>query len=121
MEHMDEVPDHDYHLAVADTGVWLEFDAWGWEFYFGAPFYYSEPKDTQRVACTKYLVDRGYIDQLLIGQDICMKMVLKAYGGLGYDCFLKYGVPMLKRAGIGDAQIHTLLVANPMRVLPMSL
>lgn len=121
MEHMDEVPDSDYHLAVAETGVFLEFGAWGEEVYYEAPWFIHEPTDFQRAQCAKLLVDRGYTEQILIGQDVWLKQFLHKYGGDGYDCFLTYGAPLLKHFGLSDSQINTMLVDNPKRALPLAL
>ncbi|MCL4552391.1 MAG: hypothetical protein M1305_02385, partial [Candidatus Marsarchaeota archaeon] len=121
MEHMDEVPDSDYHLAVAATGVFLEFGAWGEEVYYEAPWFIHEPTDVQRAQCAKVLVDRGYTEQILIGQDVWLKQFLHKYGGDGYDCFLTYGAPLLKHLGLSDRQINTLLIDNPKRALSLGL
>ena len=119
MEHMDEQPDHDYHLEVAGTGVYLEFDTWGSEFYYGPPYSVPEPRDIQRAECVKYLIDRGHLNQLLLAQDVWLRQLMKKYGGEGYDSLLRYGVPRLKMAGVTDEQIRTMLVENPKRLLPL--
>lgn len=121
VEHMDEVPDSDYHLAVAEAGVFLEFGAWGEEVYYEAPWFIHEPTDVQRAQCAKVLVDHGHAEQILIGQDVWLKQFLHKYGGDGYDCFLTYDVPLLKHLGLSDGQIRTMLVENPKRALTLSL
>ncbi len=119
MEHMDEQPDFDYQLRVAATGVYLEFDTWGSEFYYGPPYMVPEPRDIERAACVKNLIDHGHIGQLLMAQDVWLKQLMKKYGGEGYDSFFRYGIPRLKQNGVTDAQIHTMLVENPARLLPV--
>ena len=121
MVHMDEHPDSLYHQAIADKGVYVEFDTWGTEIDYDFPsFFHSNPKDVRRVECAKFLLDRGYVDQMLISQDIWLKQMLRAYGGHGYDHFLRWDVPLLKRAGVSEEQIDAMLVKNPMRVLPLA-
>jgi phosphotriesterase-related protein len=119
MEHMDEQPYADYQLRVADTGVFMEFDTWGSEFYYGPPYMVPEPRDMQRAACVKNLIDHGHLDQLLMAQDVWLRQLMKKYGGEGYDSFFRYGIPWLKKAGVTDEQIHVMLVDNPRRLLPI--
>jgi phosphotriesterase-related protein len=53
---------------------------------------------------------------LLLSQDVFLKMMLTRYGGYGYGYILEHFVPRLRRHGVTDAQIDTMLVANPARV-----
>jgi phosphotriesterase-related protein len=53
---------------------------------------------------------------LLLSQDVFLKMMLSRYGGFGYGYVLKHFAPRLKRLGVSEAQIATLLQANPRRV-----
>jgi phosphotriesterase-related protein len=119
MEHMDEQPDYDYHLRVAATGVYLEFDTWGSEFYYGPPYMVPEPRDIQRAECVRNLIDHGHVSQLLMAQDVWLRQLMKKYGGEGYDSFFRYGVPRLNQNGVTDADIRTMLVDNPARLLPV--
>lgn len=119
MEHMDEQPYADYQLRMADTGVFMEFDTWGSEFYYGPPYMVPEPRDMQRAACVKNLIDHGHLDQLLMAQDVWLRQLMKKYGGEGYDSFFRYGIPWLKKAGVTEEQIHVMLVDNPRRLLPI--
>lgn len=43
-------------------------------------------------------------------------MMLTRYGGYGYGYILEHFVPRLRRHGVTNAQIETLLVTNPARV-----
>jgi phosphotriesterase-related protein len=63
------------------------------------------------------LIERGYLNQILLSQDVCLKINLAKYGGMGYTHILKKVVPMIKDAGISEQQINTMLVDNPRRVL----
>ena len=119
MEHMDEQPYADYQLRMAQTGAYMEFDTWGSEFYYGPPYMVPEPRDMQRAECVKTLIDHGHLEQLLMAQDVWLRQLMKKYGGEGYDSFFRYGIPWLKRAGVTDEQIRTMLVENPRRVLPI--
>jgi phosphotriesterase-related protein len=44
-------------------------------------------------------------------------MDLRTYGGYGYDHILRDIVPALRRGGVSDGDIQTILVDNPRRVL----
>ena len=49
------------------------------------------------------LLDEGYERQLLLSQDVCMKMQLRRYGGHGYSHILRHTVPSLRRRGVDRA------------------
>jgi phosphotriesterase-related protein len=108
---------------MADLGIYIEFDCFGHEFYCdnGAydgdwPWYFSS--DTERVAGLCRMVEAGYTDQLLVSQDICVKMQLKRYGAYGYAHVLENVRPMLIRAGVSEGQIDRMMVRNPARLFP---
>jgi phosphotriesterase-related protein len=114
--HLDHVRDLDYHLRVADRGVFVEYDGFGREYYWAAADVYWG-NDAWRIHALAELIDRGYIGQLLVSQDVCFKMDLREYGGYGYDHILIDIVPDLLRSGIRAADLDTILVTNPGRVL----
>jgi phosphotriesterase-related protein len=123
LEHLDEAAavDPGYVLRVAAEGVYVEFDGWGSEFYYGPPYNVVEPRDAERAVAVKRLIDAGHLERVLITQDIWLKQQMKRYGGDGYDCLLKHGLPRLLEAGVTDEQIRMMLVDNPRRLLPLSL
>jgi phosphotriesterase-related protein len=121
LEHLDEQPVHDYQLAVAETGCYLEFDTWGSEFYYGPPYSVPEPRDIERAESVKFLIDQGHLEQLLLAQDVWLRQLMKKYGGEGYDSLFRYGIPRLRMAGVTDEQIRVMLVDNPRRLLPLGL
>ena len=43
-------------------------------------------------------------------------MMLTHYGGFGYGYILRHFAPRLRRHGVSDAQLNTLLRDNPRRV-----
>ena len=114
--HLDGRLDLDYHKAVADSGAFVEFDGFGIEWYTDQWDVYP-PRDTERIAALVRLLDAGYVDQVLLSQDVFAKTQLRRYGGWGYDHILTNLVPMFKRAGITEAQITTMMVHNPARLL----
>ena len=116
MDHMDANPELDYHLRVADLGVFVEYDHFGREYYAG---HMQRPytKDARRVELLQALVERGYGGQLLVSQDVCAKIDLHRHGGNGYDHVLRRIVPALRAGGVEDDAIHALLGENPRRAL----
>jgi phosphotriesterase-related protein len=109
---------------MADLGIYIEFDCFGHEFYCdnGAydgdwPWYFSS--DTERVAGLIKMLEAGYAEQLLISQDICVKMQLRRYGAYGYAHLLENVRPMLLRAGATESQIDTMMVRNTARLFPL--
>jgi phosphotriesterase-related protein len=60
----------------------------------------------------------GHAKQIVLSNEIVSKFRLRKYGGLGYAHLLENIVPDLKYFGVTDAQIHTMLVENPRRLLP---
>ena len=59
---------------------------------------------------------RGYGHKLLLSQDVFLKMMLTRYGGFGYAYVLRHFVPRLRRLGVAEEAIRTMLVDNPRRV-----
>jgi phosphotriesterase-related protein len=118
--HMDQVHDLNYTMAAIERGVFVEYDAWGREYYreeWGWNFVMGQ--DAWRVEFTKQLIESGYSDRLLFAQDVCFKTDLRAYGGWGYAHILNHIVPMLLDAGVPRAAIMRILKDNPARALTL--
>ena len=100
--------------SLAARGAWVSIDIWGDEDAYGGR---GMPTDRRRAAAVHQALDEGWMGQLLIAQDVCLKTQLRTYGGRGYDHILA-GVPaLLLGAGLPVAIIPTLLVENPRRLL----
>jgi phosphotriesterase-related protein len=116
LSHMDSQLDSSYHMAIADTGAFVEFDCFGIEWHFDRTDTYA-PWDPERVQLLVRMVEAGYAGQMLLSHDIFTKMQLKRYGGWGYDHLLLNLCPRFRKAGITDEQIHTMMVENPRKLL----
>ncbi len=118
--HVDEAPMTpeflEYHARLAEKGVYLEYDDFGQKEYYPA-LGIVPVEDSERVDFLLKLIDRGYLNQILLSQDVCLKINLATYGGMGYTHILKKVVPMMEDAGIGEQQIKAMLVDNPRRAL----
>ena len=109
--HMDV----EYQHSLAERGAWLEYDMIGME-YFYADENAQSPSDEENARAIKALIDAGFIDRVLMSQDVFMKIMLTRFGGHGYGYILKYFVPRLRRHGVTNEQIETMMIANPASV-----
>ncbi|MHC4872386.1 MAG: phosphotriesterase family protein [Planctomycetota bacterium] len=103
---------------LARSGCCLEYDLFG-----SNPFYplrfgvFKRPCDRERIEQLLDLISRGYIKQLLISQDICLKTKLVHYGGQGYAHILKNILPQMQARGMTEEQIRIIMTENPARLL----
>jgi phosphotriesterase-related protein len=95
------------HVHAAEQGAWLEFDG------------IREASLEKHVTFVKNLIDRGFLDRLLISQDAGWYRVGEPGGGnfRGYDLLFTRFIPDLKKAEVSSSQIRRLLVTNPSRAL----
>jgi phosphotriesterase-related protein len=119
--HIDVENHEDYIFRLLDTGVFVEFDNFGkematdlWDVKPGSGRFAT---DWERIHLLKKLVDRGFERQILLSCDVCLKSLLHAYGGWGYDHVLTHIVPMAIEVGVTREQIDMMLVGNPARWL----
>ena len=106
--HCDMVPDHDYHLALVARGAWIQFDT-----VQGV----HEWDTQQRLGWLRSLADAGHLDRVLLSQDVCLRSDYAAMGGPGYAYVVTTFADRLRDAGFDDADITTLTVDNPRRML----
>lgn len=115
--HVDVDIKLDYIREIVESGAFVEFDNFGKEYYInkrsrgfsGGVF----ARDIERVIAIKKLIDVGYLKNIMISCDICLKSLLHQYGGWGYDHILTNIVPMMEEVGITNEQILTILSKNP--------
>ena len=91
-------------LPIAEKGVYLEVDNIG---------YLDYQPESVRADNVAALVTEGFVDQVLLSEDICMLNHLKYTGGKGYEYLLKVFVPLLRERSVTDEQIHRMMVVNP--------
>lgn len=116
LSHLDAVIDVAYHLRALELGVVVGFDSFGQDLYF-EPMW-KAPSDLERMRLLATLVAQGFERQLVLGQDVCMKGLLRAYGGMGYDHLLRRIVPTLRRhLGVTEPALAAMLVETPRRLL----
>ncbi len=119
--HLDIQIEFDYMNSVLKRGAYLEFDNFGKEFYIikkpgefaGGAF----ACDIERVRMIMKLAAEGYEDRLLLANDVCLKILLRTYGGWGYDHVLSNIVPMLLSEGMDERTVKKITELNPRRFL----
>lgn len=117
ISHIDVENREDYVFSLLKKGVYVEFDNFGKEYYIRREVrnsgYGLFVRDTDRVAFLKKIIDRGYLRRVLLSCDLCLKNLMHAYGGWGYDHVLVNILPMMQDEGITNEQIETMLIENP--------
>lgn len=107
--HLDRRLDFDTHRGLAEQGFMLGYDCTSKDWY--------EP-DALRVEHVARMFEAGLGTHLLLSSDLARRSQLVAWGGgPGYTHVPWRIVPWLRRVGLGDAELHTLLVENPARLL----
>ena len=113
--HADSYPSLEHYLAIVDRGASVEFD------FLGMSFTPQEQYGEERTAgllCE--LLARGHAERILLSQDVCHNSQLKRYGGNGYVHLAETFLPRLRAAGVSEAEIETMTVSNPRRILTIS-
>ena len=118
IDHIDRaVRERENRIALAKLGLMIEYDLFGREGHYPAAHRKIDlPNDHQRINEILDLVEAGYIDQILISQDIWNKTQRRKYGGWGYAHILDNVVPVMKSKGMTDAEIRTIMVDNPAKL-----
>ena len=117
----DRVTDREALKALADTGCFIEYDGFGTEDtainLSITSRTYNPPSDDQRLDRIEFLVSEGYLDQIVMAHDVSNKYQYTRFGGKGYAHILNNIVPRMKRRGLSERQVQTILVDNPRRAL----
>jgi phosphotriesterase-related protein len=106
--HVDERPDIDVLARLADEGCSIQFDVIDKQMYL---------LDETRAELVHALIQRGYVRQLLLSHDRNRDHEMRYSGHTGYCHIFEDFLPRLRRLGVTDDQIQTMMVENPARVL----
>lgn len=110
--HADSYPVLDHYLEIIARGASIEFD------FLGMSFTPTERHgETRVVELLCELLSRGHADRILLSQDVCHDSQLTRYEGHGYVYLADSFLPRLRAAGVSDAEIETMTVGNPRRLL----
>lgn len=111
--HLDRNMDWDYHIQVAERGVYFGYDQISKSKYY---------PDGQRVEFICRMIKAGYGKQLMLSMDLARRSDFSAYGGQpGHTYFMKNFVPKLRSAGLSEELINRLICDNPKRALVMDI
>ena len=99
----------DYHESLIRRGAFVSFD------HFGTAA--SSFDDVRALEYVVALIDKGLTRHILLSQDVCFQSSLRARGGNGYDFLLTRIVPQLRKQGVSDETVSTILITNPRQAL----
>jgi predicted metal-dependent phosphotriesterase family hydrolase len=110
--HADSHPEPTHWRAILSRGASIEFD------FLGMSFTPQERKAEPRlVPLLLDLLAAGFADRILLSQDVCHNEQLRYYGGNGYTYIQESFLPSLRAAGVSQAEIDQMTIANPRRIL----
>jgi phosphotriesterase-related protein len=109
--HADSYPVLDHYLEIVARGASLEFD------FIGMPWERERINEQRTVELVCELLSRGHADRILLSQDVCNDSQLVRFGGNGYAYLADVFLTRLRGAGVSDAEIDTMTVTNPRRLL----
>jgi predicted metal-dependent phosphotriesterase family hydrolase len=113
--HADSYPRLEHWLAIVERGASVELD------FLGMTFTPQERHGEGRVIdLIRELLSRGHAERVLLSQDVCHDSQLRRYGGNGYTYLADTFLPRLREAGVSAAEIETMTVANPRRLLTIA-
>jgi predicted metal-dependent phosphotriesterase family hydrolase len=113
--HADSYPRLEHWLAIVERGASVELD------FLGMTFTPQERHGESRVIdLLRELLSRGHAERVLLSQDVCHDSQLRRYGGNGYTYLADTFLPRLREAGVSAAEIETMTVANPRRLLTIA-
>lgn len=104
-----------YQTALAKRGAYIEYDMIGMDYWY-ADQGVQCPSDEENATAIKRLIDLGHLDRILLSQDVFLKMMLTRHGGFGYAYVVTHFADRLRRHGVTDAELRTMLIDNPRRV-----
>jgi predicted metal-dependent phosphotriesterase family hydrolase len=95
-------------IAIAKRGAYVGFD------HSGKP---NDPRADEYVKTILTLLDAGLVNRICLSSDFASEKNLRKNGGPGIDMTITDFVPRLRRAGVNEATLRTILIENPRRVL----
>jgi phosphotriesterase-related protein len=107
--------DVEYQTSLAERGAYLEYDMLGNNHFY--PPDMAAPGEIPALDAVAKLIKLGYLDRLLLSQDVFLKMMLRKYGGQGYAHLFVNLPPLFRAAGIAEDHLHAIFVLNPQRLL----
>ena len=101
---------------LAGRGCFVEFDLFGQEHWYLMNEMLRTHPEVQ-ISSIKGFVDSGLLEHILLSQNVGHLELMTVNGGEGYVHLLKNVVPRIKSYGVTAAEIETIMVGNPQRLL----
>lgn len=101
---------------ICRRGAYVGYDHIGTEPVW-SPMPYATT-DERRVELVKTMIEAGFVNHLVISVDTNGQSTHRPTQLHPYSHLLRYFVPKLRKAGISEEHIQTMLVETPKRVLP---
>ncbi|KGM09087.1 phosphotriesterase family protein [Cellulomonas bogoriensis] len=121
VSHVDERPEPEFALQAAARGVRVELDTFGMEQWAVSARrgeeYPRRALDQDRYVMLARLLDAGFVDQVLLSHDLCMKPQFLEHGGWGMTHLTLNVEPRLRALGVSEDEIAAMRVVNPRRML----
>ncbi|WP_170285637.1 phosphotriesterase family protein [Microbacterium rhizomatis] len=112
--HTDTVKSLEYSLALAATGVFVQYDCM-MACKIGGVLVMTELQ--RRIDHLKALIDAGYEEQLLLSHDVFQRSHQAALGGPGFVFLFDEFAGHAERAGISRESLHRIHTVNVRRAL----
>ncbi len=118
--HVGDSPDLDYVRRILDNGSFIGMDRFG--IGAGFPFPEGHRGDRERAETVAALCARGYAERMVLSHDAAVHRDLQrkddvGLGVVGWTHLSAVILPMLRELGVSDADIDTMTIANPARLL----
>jgi len=107
--HLDrDLSDMEYHKAVAQTGVFLEYDT------IGRFKYHSDIEEAKYIA---RMVKLGFENKILLGLDSTRERLINYGGKIGLGYIKQEFIPLLLKFGITRDLVEKFTIKNPSQAL----
>lgn len=107
--------DLDYQRRLGERGAYLEYDMMGMIYEY--PPNKLCPDDSVTMGAIKRLIDDGFLERILMSQDVFLKSQFRRYGGVGFTHVFTTLRTQYNRVGIDESALVTIFKENPQRVL----
>jgi|GEM_PF-260381 len=106
-DHLDVLLEQGFNLSVECFGHTWAVETTGWVL----------ETDWQRLATVVHLVRAMGSTQVVLGNDVYLKILTRRFGGAGYSRLPGFVAPFLRKIGVSDFDLRRMTVENPARIL----
>lgn len=104
-------------LELAATGLYMEFDCFGWEGSYRQRGKVDMPNDAIRLNEIMALVEAGRESRVLMSHDLALQHWQRKYGGHGWQHIPETVTALMRYKGFDQALIDRILIQNPKEML----